>query len=405
MTSPFTAITVGGVTLDLGDVDYSVQVQHGRNDVTSQPEPSSCQITVYGSDGVNADAGDPLYIEAYGFARFTGNVSDISITHLSSNPPTAVTTIIGMGNLAKLGQAITGIGGYPHESAYDRAETILTDGGLDYLNGGNPNLEIHQIASGDENPQSCLDGLTELAAWSGATYFDTPEGLISFEDYGNRGITAFAGTWQSAVFEWSFYNQSWDSFATDFAAYPFPATGVVWTPTWSKNLSALVNDVTVKYDLDGDQIEQSDDAGSIALYGRRAYVLDTRLRKQSDAQTRAADILLAQAFPYWNLGQISVRVDLLGTQDRDKVLAIVNGATVTVPDLPEPAPYPAFTGIVEGWAETYTPGVHVMTFSISDPRYSYQTVAWGDVDPALTWANVNASVIWYNVVNADDLAA
>jgi hypothetical protein len=46
-----------------------------------------------------------------------------------------------------------------------------------------------------------------------------------------------------------------------------------------------------------------------------------------------------------------------------------------------------------------------MTLSISDPRYSYQTVQWGDVDPTLTWGQVNASVIWYNVVTADDLAA
>jgi hypothetical protein len=166
-----------------------------------------------------------------------------------------------------------------------------------------------------------------------------------------------------------------------------------------------VNDITVKYGQDGDNVEQSDDAGSIALYGRRAHVLDTRLRQVGDAQSRAANILAAQALPYWNLGQISVRVDLLSIQDRDSVLAIVNGRLVNIPGLPEPAPFDSFTGVVEGWAETYTPGTHVMTLSVSDPRYSYETVTWGDVDPTLTWGNVNASVIWYNVVTADDLAA
>lgn len=405
MTSPIDHIVVGGVYLDLGDVDYSVQVQHGRNDVTAAPEPSSCQIVVYGGDGVAADIGDSLYIEAYGFARFTGNVTDLSITHLSSDPPTAVTTIIGMGQLAKLGQAVTGVGGYPHESAYDRAETILTDSGLTYVNGGSTTLEIHEISTANEKPQSCLEGLTELASWSGATYFDTPEGLISFEQYGERGLTAFAGTWQLQLQPWSDYNQSWSSFPLDQAAYSFPPGSVVWTPTWNKTLNALVNDVTVKYGGDGEDIEQSDDTGSIGLYGRRAYVLDTRLRKTADAQARAADILLAQAFPYWNLGQISIRVDLLTSPDLDEVLGIVNGRLVNVSDLPEPAPFDSFTGIVEGWAETYTPGTHVMTLSISDPRFSYQTVEWGDVDGALTWANVNASVSWYNVVKPDDLAA
>jgi hypothetical protein len=403
MTSPIDHIIVGGAYLDLGDVDYSVQVQHGRNDVTSQPEASSCQIVVYGADGVTADIGDSLYIEAYGSARFTGNVTDLTITHLSSNPPTPVTTIIGMGNLAKLGQAVTGIGGYPHESAFDRAETILTDGGVNYINGGNTSLEIHEVNA--DRPQSCYDALAELASWSGATFFDTPEGLIAFEDYGNRGITAFQGTWAALTEPWSSYNQTWSSFPTDESAFTFPTNTVVFTPTWSKTLNALVNDITVKYGADGDDVEQSDDAGSIALYGRRAHVLDTRLRKLSDAQTRAANILAAQALPYWNLGQISVRVDLLSIQDRDSVLAIVNGRLVNIPGLPEPAPFDSFTGIVEGWAETYTPGTHVMTLSVSDPRYSYETVTWGDVDPTLTWGNVNASVIWYNVVTADDLAA
>lgn len=405
MTSPIDHIVVGGVYLDLGDVDYSVQVQHGRNDVTSSPEASSCQIVVYGADGVAADIGDTLYIEAYGFARFTGNVTDLNITHLSSNPPTAVTTIIGMGNLAKLGQAVTGIGGYPHESAFDRADTILTDGGIAYINGGNTALEIHEVLPANENPQSCYDALAQLASWSGATFFDTPEGLIAFEDYGNRGITAFAGTWTALTESWSTYNQAWNSFPTDESAFSFPTTSVVWTPTWSKTLNALINDITVKYGTDGQDIEQSDDTGSIALYGRRAHVLDTRLRQLSDAQTRAANILAAQALPYWNLGQISVRVDLLTQPDRDAVLAIVNGRLVNIPGLPEPAPFDSFTGIVEGWAETYTPNAHVMTLSVSDPRYSYETVTWGGVDPALTWAQVNASVIWYNVVTADDLAA
>jgi hypothetical protein len=405
MTSPVTAITIGGVSLDFGDVDYSVQVQHGRNDITSTPEASSCQIVVYGSDGVAADIGEPFYIEAYGFARFTGNVTDVQISHLSSNPPTAVTTIIGMGQLAKLGQAVTGVGGYPHESAFDRADTILTDSGLAYINGGNTTLQIHEISPSNEKPQSCLNALTELAAWSGATFFDTPEGLIAFEDYGNRGLTAFGGTWTAQTETWGSYNQSWGSFPTDDASLNFPADAVVFTPTWSKTLSGLVNDVTVKYGGDGDLIEQSDDPGSIALYGRRAYVLDTRLRQIGDAQTRAANILAAQALPYWNLGQISVRVDLLSVPERDNVLAIVNGKTVNIPNLPQPAPYDSFTGIVEGWAETYTPGTHVMTLSISDPRYSYETVTWGEIDPTLTWGNVNATVIWYNVVKADDLAA
>ena len=119
----------------------------------------------------------------------------------------------------------------------------------------------------------------------------------------------------------------------------------------------------------------------------------------------ADEILLAQAQPLWNLGQISVYVDLLDEPTRNLVLALVSGASVLVNGLPAPAPYTQFLGIVEGWAETYTPGQHILTLSVSDPRYSYQTVTWAGVDAALTWAAVNPEIEWYNVVRSDDLVA
>jgi hypothetical protein len=405
MTSPITLVEIAGVALDLSDVEYQVNVQHGRNGVTNQPEASTAQITIRGTSGVTAQMSDPVVIQAYGFDRFTGEISDLTITHLSTTPPTAITTVIAMGNLAKLGLRQTTDTSYPHETVRERAEKILTDGGLTYLNGGSDTLELHSLSSSQTDLQPVLNALAELAEWSGATYFDTPEGLIAFESYGTRGLTAFAATWQSLVEPWTFYSQSWDSFPTTIQSYEFPSSGVIWSPTWNQTLEALINDVTVTYGSTGQNEEQSDDSASIALYGRRAYTLDTRLRNSGDASSRAGSILTAQANPLWNMGQISVYVDLLGTTDRDRVLALVNGATVTVPNLPEPAPYSSFQGIVEGWGETYTPGQHVITFTISDPRYSYQTVPWNLVDGALEWGDVNPTVAWYNVVNADDLIA
>jgi hypothetical protein len=405
MTSPITLVEIAGVALDLSDVEYTVNVQHGRNGVTNQPEASTAQITIRGTSGVTAKMSDPVIIQAYGFDRFTGEISDLRITHLSTDPPTAVTTVIAMGNLAKLGLRETTDTSYPHETVRDRAEKILADGGLTFLNGGNDVLELHSLNSSQTELKPVLDALNELAEWSGATYFDTPEGLISFESYGTRGLTAFASTWQSLVQPWTYYSQTWDSFPTTIATYTFPSSGVIWSPTWTQTLEALINDVTVTYGSTGQNEEQSDDSTSIGLYGRRAYRLDTRLRNSGDASSRAGSILTAQANPLWNMGQISVYVDLLGTTDRDRVLALINGATVTVPNLPEPALYSSFQGIVEGWGETYTPGQHIITFTISDPRYSYQTVPWNLVDGALEWGDVNPTVAWYNVVNADDLLA
>ncbi len=405
MTSPITLVEIAGVALDLSDVEYQVNVQHGRNGVTSQPEASTAQITIRGASGVTAEMSDAVVIQAYGFDRFTGEISDLTITHLSTDPPTAITTVIAMGNLAKLGLRTTTDTSYPHETASVRAEKILDDGLLPFLNAASSTLELHSLSSNQMEPQPVLNALQELAEWTGATYFDTPEGLIAFEAYGNRGVTAFSAIWAALSQDWTFYSQTWDSFPTSIAAYAFPSGGVVWTPTWTQTLEALINDVTVTYGSTGQSEEQSEDAISIGLYERRSYTLDTRLRFDSDAQARAGAILIAQANPLWNLGQISVYVDLLGTTDRDRVLALVSGATVIVNDLPEPAPFNQFQGIVEGWGETYTPGQHIITFTISDPRYSYQTVTWAEVDATLIWGDVEPNLEWYNVVNAGDLIA
>jgi hypothetical protein len=331
-------------------------------------------------------------------------VSDLSITHLPSTPTKAVTTITCIGNLSNLGSRITGSSGYPAETVYQRAEEILTDSGETYLNGATSTLELFSVGAGNAQPTTCLDGLQSLAEWSGATYFDTPEGYVVFESYGQRGITTFYGAWISNIFPWIDFAQTWESFPTSMAAVSLPSNGVVYTPTWTQNQVSIANDVTVSHG-DPASYHQATDATSIATYGRRALTLETGLKANADATTRASEILLAQAYPLWNLGNISIFVDQLTALDRDKVLALVSGASVLVNGLPSPAPYTQFLGIVEGWSETYTPGQHLLTLSISDPRYSYQTVTWADAGATLQWTQVDPALIWYNAVTADDLAA
>lgn len=404
MPSPVTHVIIGGVTLDLDDIEYQVTVSHGRNDIKSQPEASTAQVILRGSQGLDIALTDTVDITAWGTARFTGEVTDLAITHLSADPPVAVTTITCIGNLSNLGDRLTGGSGYSEQTVFERAEEILTDSLETYLNGGTDTLTLSSIGSGTATAQSCLAGLQQLAEWSGGTYFDTPNGTIVFESYGQRGLTTFEGIWSSLINPWTFYEQTWDSFPSSMAAVSLPANGVIFTPTWSQNQVSIINDITVSYGSNSGAVTATD-ATSIAAYGQRAYVLETGLKTSGDATTRADEILLAQAQPLWNLGQISVYVDLLDEPTRNLVLALVSGASVLVNGLPSPAPYTQFLGIVEGWAETYTPGQHILTLSISDPRYSYQTVTWAGVDAALTWAGVNPEIEWYNVVRSDDLQA
>lgn len=401
MTSPVNQITIGGVALDLADVEYQVSITHGRNDIKSQPEASTAVISLRGAAGLDIALTNSVEIAAWNTSRFTGEVTDLGITHLSSIPPTAITTITCIGNLSNLGARITGATGYPSQTVFERAEEILTDSGENYLNGGTDTLDL--FGTGDA-PQTCLDGLQNLASWSGGTFFDTPQGRVVFESYGQRGITTFDGIWSSNTLPWSDYVQTWNSFPTSLGAVSLPGNGVIFTPTWTQNQVSIINDVTVTHGNPAHE-DSATDATSIALFGRRALNLTTGLDKHADATSRAASILLAQAFPLWNLGNISIYVDQLTEPEREQVLALISGSSVLVNDLPAPAPYTQFLGIVEGWTETYTPGQHILTLSISDPRYSYQTVQWAGVADTIEWGDVTPEIAWYNVVRSDDLIA
>lgn len=404
MTQPITHIIIAGVSYDLADVEYQIQVTHGRNDVKSQPEASTAQIIILGSTGLDVNISDSVDVTAWTTRRFTGEVTDIAITHAPATPPLAITTITCVGNLSNLGARWTGEDGYPIQTVYERVGQILTDSGESYLNGGTQDLDLYTQIAGSENAVTCTEGLQNLAEWSGGTFFDLPDGRVVFESYGVRGLTAFAGVWSSLNQPWGFYERAWDSFPTSFAAVPIPTGTVVYTPNWAQNQTSIINDVTVTHGVSASP-HQGDDPSSIAIYGRRAYTLTTGLKANQDAIDRVNSIILAQAYPLWNLGNISIIMDELTEPQRDQIMGLVSGSSVVVSDLPQPAPFEQFLGIVEGWSETYTPGQHLLTLSISDPRYSYQTATWSEVAPALTWAAVNPTIIWYNVVTADDLIA
>jgi hypothetical protein len=397
-------IFLNGVSLDLENVEYQVQIQHGRSDITSSPQPSNAQIIIRGPVGVNAEISDVLRIQAYGFDRFTGRVSDVTITHLSSEPPVAVSTITGIGELSRVGFVEVGATGWPHESVRQRVEDVLTTVGIPFLNGADPDVQLHQVTGSDIQPTNALTYLSQIAEWAGATYFDNPSGNIVFESYGERGITSFSGTWAGTLGTWAVQTLQWDQFGIILPPTIIPPETVIFTPTWSRTRQSIINSVTVLGYNETHETTQTDSA-SIAVYDLREYRLNTELRYSTDVIDRAGNIITAQANPLWSLGAISILVHNLDETTRDLVLSLVSGMAVSLSDLPQPAPVANYLGLVEGWGEVYVPGEHILTLSLSDPRYSFQTITWGEVDPALIWGDVPADLQWFQVLNDNSLAA
>ena len=399
-----TDIELAGSPLDLDEVEYQVFIQHGRSDITAAPQPSNAQITIRGSAGVEAEIADTLIIKAYGAARFTGEISDVRVTHLSSVPPVALTTITAIGNLARVGYVIVGASGYPEETVSQRVDDVLAATGLTYLNGADTTVTLHRISSGSAEATDALSYLSQLAEWTGATFFDDPEGRVVFESYGMRGITSFDGIWSSVFGTWADNTTAWESFPVDRATTQLPPDTVIFTPTWSRTRQTVVNQVTVLGYNDSHETTQSDSA-SISTYGLREYKLTTDIKDSDDVVARAGKIITAQANPLWSLGQISILVHQLDTLAQEAILNLVSGMAVSISSLPQPAPLGQYLGIVEGWSENYTPGEHILTLSLSDPRYSFETVTWSQVDPALEWSDVPAGLQWYEIITGSDLAA
>jgi hypothetical protein len=98
-------------------------------------------------------------------------------------------------------------------------------------------------------------------------------------------------------------------------------------------------------------------------------------------------------------------VQNLDEANRDRIMQLVSGMEVSILNLPQPAPEAQFAGLVEGWGEVYTPGEHILTLSLSDPRYSFQTILWGEVYTDIEWADVFDTARWFEIISNGSLTA
>ena len=394
-------MTLNGAAIDTASVEFNTTIMHGRSAVTDVPTASSAQLVIRGAAGPVMEISDTLVISFDGLPRFTGKISDIDVSFTGTNPPTAITTVTGMGNLAELGLVEVGASGYAEETVRQRVEAILAASGVTYLNGGDANITVKAVPAVDAVITTAWDGIAAMAVQSGATFFDVPSGEIIFEDYGNRGQTTLTGIWALQTTTWASTPGTWASIGPGINGTTIDGAGIILSPTWTKQLEPLINDITVTYGTD--QSTQQTDSASIALYGRREYLLDTTISNVGDAVTRTGQIILAQSNPLWNLGQISILVNLLDAATTTAVMKLISGSLLRIYNLPAQGPYYDYTGIVEGWADSYAGGNHTLTLSISDPRFSYQILKWADVIPNLPWGSVYDEARWFEIVSNNDL--
>jgi hypothetical protein len=377
-------------------------------------------MTLYGFTSIPITISDVVEVEAYGVTRFTGRVTDTQLSHdFNPNGPTVgapVTSYVArldvtmIGNLSLLGLAFVGAAGYSQELLNDRVENILTDANIVYTNNSDP-LMTQESLDALDGGYSALDLLTALGTQTGGTLCDLPDGAVLWESYSRRGYGYNPAhwddldptdTWPDLPYIWA---DVYDRVDTAPLTVGIPKAKVAWSPTWRNTSQTILNDVTVIYGANGNQSQSDTDPASIITHGRRAFTLTTQLHLSSDAQSRASDIIRTQSEPRYALQSVEVLMEEVTEPLLSQLLGVISGSKVSIDDMPHPSPVDDYIGVCEGWAETYTPGLHRLVLSLSDPRFSYQVVKWSEIDPALLWSGVDVNIQWYNVVIPADMVA
>jgi hypothetical protein len=402
-----TDVTVNGQPIDLGDVEYAIQIYQGRNDIASNPTPSNIVISIYvtGMDSIPYGINQTITVDAYDVRRFTGRITDIRVLHLPDNSgtPTTKCEIYGVGSLAILGATVAGTSGFSAEDLQTRVDSILGLTGQTYVTDISPGISLNAYDPVNSTAGNLLD---ELCLWCGATYFDTTDGEIWFESYTRRGLTYSNLQWQDSVYSWADTDGTWDEQLVPGAlnVITLPGNAVVWEPVWTSTSSTIINEATISYGTSNPQdTYTATDSASIVTYGYRSAEITTGLANLADAQTRAGTIITAQADERWQVGQIDVYMDYLDAATHAAMLQVQPGARILLTDLPQPSPWTEFLGVVEGYGETFDPIGHRMTLSLSDPRYSNAGVSWGEAPTAATWATIPASNTWADIIVPGDL--
>lgn len=398
-----TGITVAGADVAECDIDgAAVRITHGREGVADGPSASTAALTILVPVMPAWTVGDPITIDVRGARRFTGHLTDVTLTGHETHPdglPAAVLSLTAVGAVSLLGvRDVTAQAPWPAESGVARANRILTAADVPHTVAGLPQA---QVIGQDVDRRTALSLIGDLATAVGAAVFDTTDGRVSFQMFTDRAPGVQWVTWAEAAGTWDAAAGTWADWAVDSpnADLPvnLPCDSVAWEPVWTATAGLIVNHVTIGYGENDETLTRSDPA-SVARYGRRHAGEDTQLADAQSADYRAGLILARYALPAWNMRSVDVDPGALDPATLADVMAVMCGNRVQLTGLPQPAPAASVVMVAEGWTHTLSAYSETLTFALSDPSHSYAGIVWEAVDPAITWNTVPPALSWPNAI-------
>jgi len=374
----------------VGAVDVSclvddVTIRHGRDDTTSQPDPSSATVNLAwdgtveslpGSVEVGAVLTVTTVLPSVSRVRFRGRITDVALGWDDAGedtPTTEQAQLSAVGIMADLGRRFIGAEPFPVENDAQRVARIASLAGMP-LDLWESDPGTVQIRARDIDSQPALEVMRETAESGQGVLWQTADGEVRYSDAWHRARVA--------------------------VGLELDSCDVLVSPTWVRNLDGLVNEVAVGYGTGGGGTQPrytNTNATSQAVWGRYAYTTDTLLASLADAQTMG-DLLLRRNFePVWVLSAVPVDVAGLSESDTDRLLTLDVNDLVHIANLPTNGSAPTdIYGWVEGWSETLAHGVHDMELALSGYCRTSALVRWDD--PAgVTWNTIpNAATLTWD---------
>lgn len=375
-------VTPGGDALDLTCLVDELSIVHGRSDTTSQPEPSSTTLDVTVGPGaplpVEVDIGAWLVVATtvggVRYTRFTGRITDIAIGWDDAGPNTpeaGIGQIVAVSVLGDYARAVVGAEPFPQERDGVRVARVFALAGL-VLDPLTSDPGTVDVTARDIDARSALEVAQDTASSAGGLVWETRDGDVRYADAEHR---------RNAPID-----------------LDLDACDILVSPTWSRNLNGLVNEISLGYGLPpeggGDApVYATDNPGSVERFGRYAYSVTTELATLTDAQALAWLILSQNDAPAWQLNALPVDLAGLPLTATQTLLSLDVHALVRVTGLPATGATPtSIAAWVEGYTERLAFGVHEVELTVSDYCRTVPGPRWNDVAAATTWDT--ATGIW-----------
>lgn len=364
-----------GDLVDLSCLADEVAITHGRADTTEQPEPAAARVNITVGPGAPldpaVDMGAWLVVQTtvagQTFRRFTGRITDVAVGWDDAGegtPESGVGQVVAVSVLGDYARRVIGDEPFPEELDGARVARVFALAGL-VLDPATSDPGTVPLNPRDVDARAALEVATNAATSAGGLVWETRAGDIRYADADHRR-------------------------GADVTV-DLDACDVLVTPTWSRNLSGLVNELSVAYGLAPDgggeqpQIHETNPE-SVARYGRYNYSVSTDLATFDAAQSWAWLVLTQNRGPVWMLQALPVDLAGLDAAHTTALLGAEVHTLARVSGLPATGATPtSIAAWIEGWTERLAWGVHDLELSVSDYCRTVPGIRWDDTPADVTW--------------------